>query len=93
MLIGHAGPALRGLGSDDTCYATTNRQDALLAVAAEADLVLVLGSVNSSNSPRMVEPARRHGVRAYLVDNVTGSRAEWLAGDADGGGDPAEPGG
>jgi 4-hydroxy-3-methylbut-2-enyl diphosphate reductase len=73
-------PALRGPASDDICYATTNRQEALAAIAGEADLVLVVGSANSSNSQRLVELARRHRTAAYLVDGPEDLRPEWLAG-------------
>ncbi|CAL9409808.1 4-hydroxy-3-methylbut-2-enyl diphosphate reductase 1 [Actinosynnema sp. ALI-1.44] len=72
-------PALRGPASDDICYATTNRQDAVREIAGEADLVLVVGSANSSNSVRLVELARRQGVPAHLVDDVSDIRPEWLA--------------
>jgi 4-hydroxy-3-methylbut-2-enyl diphosphate reductase len=75
-------PLLRGPGSDDICYATTNRQRSLAAVADEADLVLVVGSANSSNSVRLVEVARRMGTPAYLVDDVSGISESWLAGVA-----------
>jgi 4-hydroxy-3-methylbut-2-enyl diphosphate reductase len=73
-------PALRGPGSDDICYATTNRQDALTAIAAESDLVLVVGSANSSNSVRLVELARRHDTPSYLIDDAGNIRPEWLEG-------------
>ncbi|MFW6642362.1 4-hydroxy-3-methylbut-2-enyl diphosphate reductase [Nocardiopsis algeriensis] len=73
-------PSLRGPGSDDICYATTNRQDALVRVAGRADLVLVVGSDNSSNSLRLVELARRHGARAHLVDDARDIRPAWLDG-------------
>lgn len=73
-------PAVRGPASDDICYATTNRQDALKAIAEEADLVLVVGSANSSNSVRLAELARRSGAPGHLVDDVGGIRPEWLAG-------------
>ncbi|HEX6358578.1 4-hydroxy-3-methylbut-2-enyl diphosphate reductase [Actinophytocola sp.] len=73
-------PALRGPASADICYATTNRQQALSTVAAEADLVLVIGSVNSSNSVRLVELARRAGRPAYLIDDAGDIRPEWLVG-------------
>jgi 4-hydroxy-3-methylbut-2-enyl diphosphate reductase len=72
-------PNLRGPGSDDICYATTNRQRALSAVAADADLVLVIGSANSSNSVRLVELARRAGTPAHLIDDASDIRPEWLA--------------
>jgi 4-hydroxy-3-methylbut-2-en-1-yl diphosphate reductase len=73
-------PALRGPASDDICYATTNRQDALKAIAAESDLVLVVGSTNSSNSVRLVELAHRHDTPSYLIDDPSGIRPEWLEG-------------
>ena len=65
-------PQLKGPGSDDICYATTNRQDSLKAIAEESDLVLVVGSANSSNSVRLMELARRHGTTSYLIDDVSG---------------------
>ena len=73
-------PALRGPGSDDICYATTNRQEALARIAGEADLVLVVGSGNSSNSQRLVELARRRGTRAHLIDEARDIRPAWLEG-------------
>jgi 4-hydroxy-3-methylbut-2-enyl diphosphate reductase len=73
-------PALRGPASDDICYATTNRQDALKAIAAESDLVLVVGSENSSNSRRLVELAGRHDTPSYLIDEASDIRPEWLTG-------------
>ncbi|PXY30065.1 4-hydroxy-3-methylbut-2-enyl diphosphate reductase [Prauserella coralliicola] len=73
-------PALRGPGSDDICYATTNRQDAVRVVARESDVVLVAGSGNSSNSRRLVEVAQREGAMAYLVDNVNEIDLDWLVG-------------
>jgi len=74
-------PALRGPGSDDICYATTNRQHALTAIATEADLVLVVGSTNSSNSVRLVEVAVEHGAKAgYLVDYADEIDEAWLEG-------------
>ncbi|MCX5043748.1 4-hydroxy-3-methylbut-2-enyl diphosphate reductase [Aldersonia sp. NBC_00410] len=66
--------------SDDICYATTNRQQAVRAVAREADLVLVLGSQNSSNSHRLAEVAARCGVPAHLVDDAGQVQLSWLAG-------------
>ena len=71
-------PALRGPASDDICYATTNRQRALQAIADESDLVLVVGSPNSSNSLRLVELAQRHGIPSYLIDDPGDIRPEWL---------------
>ena len=73
-------PALRGSASGDICYATTNRQDALRAIADESDLVLVVGSRNSSNSLRLVELARSHGAPSHLIDDATDIRPEWLDG-------------
>jgi 4-hydroxy-3-methylbut-2-en-1-yl diphosphate reductase len=75
-------PAARGPGSDDICYATTNRQRAVQAVAAQSDLVLVAGSANSSNSQRLVETAQRAGTTAYLVDGAEDIELGWLAGVA-----------
>ena len=73
-------PAARAPGSDDICYATTNRQRAARAVAAESGLVLVAGSANSSNSVRLVETARRAGTPAYLIDGPSDIELGWLAG-------------
>jgi 4-hydroxy-3-methylbut-2-enyl diphosphate reductase len=73
-------PALRGPASDDICYATTNRQLAVRAVAQEADMVLVVGSQTSSNSKRLVEVAEREGARAYLVDDEADLDVAWLQG-------------
>jgi 4-hydroxy-3-methylbut-2-en-1-yl diphosphate reductase len=73
-------PAARGPGSDDICYATTNRQLAVRGIAADSDLVLVVGSANSSNSLRLVETAQRAGTTAYLVDSAEDVELGWLAG-------------
>jgi 4-hydroxy-3-methylbut-2-enyl diphosphate reductase len=73
-------PAARGPGSDDICYATTNRQLAVRAIASECDLVLVAGSANSSNSRRLVEVAERDGTPAYLIDGPEDIELGWLAG-------------
>jgi 4-hydroxy-3-methylbut-2-enyl diphosphate reductase len=73
-------PGARGPGSDDICYATTNRQLAVRAIAAESDLVLVAGSANSSNSRRLVETAQRAGTPAYLIDGAEDIELGWLAG-------------
>jgi 4-hydroxy-3-methylbut-2-enyl diphosphate reductase len=73
-------PSLRGPRSDDICYATTNRQQAVRAVAHDADLVLVVGSRTSSNSKRLVEVSQREGTPAYLVDDETDVDLAWLAG-------------
>ena len=75
-------PALRGPGSDDICYATTNRQAAVREVAAATDLVLVAGSKNSSNSVRLVETCERAGTSAYLIDDAADIQLDWLAGVA-----------
>jgi 4-hydroxy-3-methylbut-2-enyl diphosphate reductase len=75
-------PALRGPRRDDICYATTNRQQAVRALAAATDLVLVVGSANSSNSVRLVEVAERAGARAHLVEDAREVDLRWLAGAA-----------
>ena len=71
-------PAIRGPKNDDICYATQNRQDAVKALAADADLMLVVGSINSSNSNRLRELAEKQGVPAYLIDGAEDIRPEWL---------------
>ena len=73
-------PAITGPRTDDICYATTNRQLAVRQMAEQCDLVLVIGSKNSSNSNRLVDVARDHGAVAHLVDNAAEVREEWLAG-------------
>jgi 4-hydroxy-3-methylbut-2-enyl diphosphate reductase len=73
-------PALAGPSSADICYATQNRQVALKAVARESDLVLVVGSENSSNSVRLVEVSEKEGTPARLIDDHTGLDPAWLAG-------------
>jgi 4-hydroxy-3-methylbut-2-enyl diphosphate reductase len=73
-------PNITGPKSDDICYATTNRQMAVRQMARECDLVLVIGSRNSSNSNRLVEVARAHGVRAQLIDDETDIDESWLDG-------------
>jgi 4-hydroxy-3-methylbut-2-en-1-yl diphosphate reductase len=73
-------PNITGPKSDDICYATTNRQMAVRQMARECDLVLVIGSRNSSNSNRLVEVARDHGADSHLIDNETQVREEWLDG-------------
>ena len=73
-------PNITGPKSDDICYATTNRQMAVRQRARECDLVLVIGSRNSSNSNRLVEDARDHGADSYRIDNETQVREEWLEG-------------
>ncbi|HEY2327055.1 MAG TPA: 4-hydroxy-3-methylbut-2-enyl diphosphate reductase [Gaiellaceae bacterium] len=73
-------PSLVGPKSDDICYATQNRQSALRAVARDADLVLVVGSENSSNSKRLVEVAEREGTPGRLIDDETDIDPAWLVG-------------
>src|SRR6266545_1142780 len=73
-------PDIQAPPKDDICYATQNRQDAVKVLARRADVVLVIGSVNSSNSNRLAEVAREAGTPAYLVDDETEVRPEWLAG-------------
>jgi 4-hydroxy-3-methylbut-2-enyl diphosphate reductase len=72
-------PQMRAPGSDDICYATTNRQAAVRAVAEEAELVLVAGSANSSNSVRLVERSARSGTPAHLIDGATDIDLSWLS--------------
>ena len=73
-------PALRGPAKDDICYATSNRQWAVKSMLDRIDLLLVIGSRNSSNSNRLVEVARTAGVDAHLVDDETGIDERWLEG-------------
>jgi 4-hydroxy-3-methylbut-2-enyl diphosphate reductase len=73
-------PAIQGPPREDICYATQNRQDAVKEVARRADVVLVIGSVNSSNSNRLAEVARELGTPAYLVDDETEVDPAWLDG-------------
>jgi 4-hydroxy-3-methylbut-2-en-1-yl diphosphate reductase len=74
-------PLLLDPPSDDICYATQNRQAAVKQIAAESDVVIVVGSLNSSNSVRLVEVARDAGARAaYLVDDASGVEQGWLDG-------------
>jgi 4-hydroxy-3-methylbut-2-enyl diphosphate reductase len=75
-------PSLVGPHSDDICYASQNRQDAVRAIAKSCDLVLVVGSANSSNSVRLVEVARREGCQAELLDDESGLDLAWLPGAA-----------
>ncbi|HET9076139.1 MAG TPA: 4-hydroxy-3-methylbut-2-enyl diphosphate reductase [Acidimicrobiales bacterium] len=71
-------PAVVGPHAADICYATQNRQDAVAAIASECDLVVVVGSSNSSNAARLVEVAARSGCRAVLVEDESELRFEWL---------------
>jgi 4-hydroxy-3-methylbut-2-enyl diphosphate reductase len=73
-------PNAVGPKTDDICYATTNRQQAVKQLARECDLVLVIGSTNSSNSNRLVEVAREHGADSYLIDNHLQVEEGWLDG-------------
>jgi len=73
-------PAIQGPKNDDICYATQNRQDAVRELAARCDLVLVVGSINSSNSNRLRELAEREGVEAYLIDGAIEIDPKWVAG-------------
>ena len=73
-------PAIVGPKKDDICYATQNRQDAVKVLAGECDVVIVVGSPNSSNSNRLREVARNMNVPAYLVDNAQELKPEWLEG-------------
>ena len=71
-------PAIVGPKHDDICYATQNRQDAVKELALHSELVLVVGSVNSSNSNRLRELAEKRGVPAYLIDGAEDIKPEWL---------------
>src|SRR5436853_6467377 len=73
-------PGIVGPRTDDICYATTNRQAAVKQLAQACDLVLVIGSRNSSNSQRLVEVARDHGAEAHLIDNAGQLDESWLEG-------------
>lgn len=73
-------PAIQGPRKDDICYATQNRQDAVKQLALECEVVLVVGSPNSSNSNRLRELAERCGARAYLIDGPDDLQEEWFSG-------------
>jgi 4-hydroxy-3-methylbut-2-enyl diphosphate reductase len=73
-------PAIVGPKKDDICYATQNRQDAVKLLAKQCDVVIVVGSPNSSNSNRLREVAENQGVAAHMVDNAAQLKAEWVAG-------------
>ncbi|MFC3549857.1 4-hydroxy-3-methylbut-2-enyl diphosphate reductase [Lysobacter cavernae] len=73
-------PAIQGPRHDDICYATQNRQDAVRELAAKCDLVLVVGSINSSNSNRLRELAEREGIEAYLIDGAVEINPAWVQG-------------
>jgi len=73
-------PTIKAPKSDDICYATQNRQDAVKVMAKDCDLVIIVGSPNSSNSNRLREVAKNQGVEAYMVDNASHLQAAWLQG-------------
>ena len=73
-------PSIAGPKKDDICYATQNRQDAVKALASECELILVVGSTNSSNSNRLRELAERLGATAYLIDRADQIESDWLHG-------------
>jgi 4-hydroxy-3-methylbut-2-enyl diphosphate reductase len=72
-------PKISAPPSDDICYATTNRQTAIKAAVKKCDIILVVGSRNSSNSNRLVETSRNLGVDSYLVDTADEIKDEWFA--------------
>ncbi|MFT6294473.1 MAG: 4-hydroxy-3-methylbut-2-enyl diphosphate reductase [Glaciecola sp.] len=78
--LGDKFPGIEGPRKKDICYATQNRQDAVKQLALECDLLLVVGSPNSSNSNRLKELAERLGCESYLIDSVQGIDEKWLAG-------------
>jgi 4-hydroxy-3-methylbut-2-enyl diphosphate reductase len=73
-------PTIHGPKKDDICYATQNRQDAVKIMAPQCEVVIVVGSPNSSNSNRLREVAQHMGAQAYMVDRATDLKAEWIAG-------------
>jgi 4-hydroxy-3-methylbut-2-enyl diphosphate reductase len=73
-------PQISAPHKEDICYATTNRQEAVKAIADKSDVLLVLGSRNSSNSVRLAEVGRRAGIEAHLIDDAAGLELGWLAG-------------
>jgi 4-hydroxy-3-methylbut-2-enyl diphosphate reductase len=73
-------PSIVGPKKDDICYATQNRQDAVKTLARQCEVVIVVGSPNSSNSNRLREVAQQQGVPAYMVDNALELKSEWVAG-------------
>jgi 4-hydroxy-3-methylbut-2-enyl diphosphate reductase len=73
-------PGIRGPKKDDICYATQNRQDAVKFMAPQCDVVIVVGSPNSSNSNRLREVAQSRGIAAYMVDNAAQLQAQWIEG-------------
>ena len=73
-------PNIHAPKSEDICYATQNRQDAVKLMAKDCDLVIIIGSPNSSNSNRLREVAEKQGIEAYMVDNASFLQASWLVG-------------
>ena len=73
-------PKIKGPKKEDICYATQNRQDAVKKLTKQCDIILVVGSTNSSNSTRLMEISQKVGVPAYLIDDATEIREEWLQG-------------
>jgi 4-hydroxy-3-methylbut-2-enyl diphosphate reductase len=73
-------PGIRGPKKDDICYATQNRQDAVKFMAPQCDLVIVVGSPNSSNSNRLREVAKSRGAEAYMIDDASQLKPEWMVG-------------
>jgi 4-hydroxy-3-methylbut-2-en-1-yl diphosphate reductase len=73
-------PNIQAPKSDDICYATQNRQDAVKIMAKDCDLVIIVGSPNSSNSNRLREVALNQGIEAYMVDNASHLKVEWMTG-------------
>jgi 4-hydroxy-3-methylbut-2-enyl diphosphate reductase len=73
-------PEMAAPHKEDICYATTNRQEAVKSVAAKSDVLLVLGSANSSNSVRLAEVGQRSGAASYLIDDADSLDLAWLAG-------------
>jgi 4-hydroxy-3-methylbut-2-enyl diphosphate reductase len=73
-------PSIRGPKKDDICYATQNRQDAVMFLTPRCEVVIVVGSPNSSNSNRLREVAENMGAQAYMVDSAADLRPEWVAG-------------
>jgi 4-hydroxy-3-methylbut-2-enyl diphosphate reductase len=73
-------PSIQGPPREDICYATQNRQQAVKAIASRSDVVLVIGSDNSSNSNRLAEVAASLGARAHLIDDETEIQPEWFDG-------------
>ena len=75
-------PKLAGPSSDDICYATQNRQDAVRELTGDCEVVFVVGAENSSNSKRLVEVSERAGRPAHLIADASEIRPEWIAGRA-----------